>query len=43
MNINDYSFVVGEGVKPLDILNDEETMEKIKILNFNLKEGQKNV
>ncbi|MGS0668285.1 flavodoxin family protein [Staphylococcus arlettae] len=43
MNITNYSFVVGEGVKPLDILNDEKTMEQIKILNFNLKKGLKNV
>ena len=37
MNITNYSFIVGEGVKPLDILEDRKTMEKVKSLNDDLR------
>lgn len=42
MHITDYSFLVGEGVAPLDILKDENIIKKAKALNIDLKHESKN-
>ncbi|WP_239751786.1 flavodoxin family protein [Mammaliicoccus sp. H-M34] len=41
MGITNYSFVVGEGVKPLEVLKDEKTIEQIKNLNVELRNRSK--
>lgn len=42
MNITNYSFLVGEGVAPLDILKDENIIKKAKALNTYFKINYKN-
>lgn len=37
MNITDYSFLIGNGVAPSEVLNDNKMMKKVKTLNINLK------
>ncbi|WP_436951421.1 flavodoxin family protein [Staphylococcus xylosus] len=42
MHIKNYSFLVGEGVAPLDILKDENIIKKAKALNIDFKHESKN-
>lgn len=43
MNITNYSFLIGEGVAPSDVLKDEDVIKKVNVLNFNLRNTSKNV
>lgn len=41
MNITNYSFIVGEGIEPFDVIKDESTINKAKALNLILKNENK--
>ncbi|WP_341637009.1 flavodoxin family protein [Staphylococcus casei] len=43
MNITDYSFLIGEGEAPSDVLKDEDVIKKVKALNLDLRGMSKNV
>ncbi|MFO8390489.1 flavodoxin family protein, partial [Staphylococcus aureus] len=39
MNITNYRFLIGEGNKPFDILNDSQFIEELANINLALKKG----
>ncbi|MDW8563789.1 flavodoxin family protein [Staphylococcus shinii] len=42
MNITDYTFLIGEGVAPSDVLKDGNVIKKVKSLNLDLRDRSKN-